>query len=141
MALWQLYGGASSSIAITTTIDKLVDAGLGWQNEEHVHIQKVKYIDHFRDPNMSIGCPADLLQFKHDAYSFEKEIRIIVPRARAYENNPESLKLPLGDLNDFIRSVVVAPEASESFFNVVKDVTKKYGVTSPVKRSKLTHLP
>jgi hypothetical protein len=141
MALWQLYGGAKSSIAVTTTVSKLVDAGLRWQSEKLVLIRKVKYIDHFKDPNMSIGCPADLLQFKHDAYSFEKEIRVIVPRALAYESNPESLKLPLGDLNGFIRSVVVAPEASESFFNVVKDVTKKYGVSSPVKRSKLTHLP
>lgn len=141
MALWQLYGGASASIAITTTVGKLVDAGLSWQREECVLIRKVKYIDHFKDPDMSIGCPADLLQFKHDAYRFEKEIRIIVPQQREYETNPESLRLPLGDLNDFVREVVVAPEATESFVNVVEDVTRKYGVTRPVRRSRLTHLP
>lgn len=141
MALWQLYGGTKSSIAITTTVDKLIDAGLSWQSDECVLIQKVKYIDHFKDPNMSVGCPADLLQFKHDAYSFEKEIRIIVPRTRDYEKNPESVKLPVGDLNKFIRSIDVAPEASEAFFDVVRDVTRKYGITKPVRRSKLTNLP
>lgn len=141
MALWQLYGGAGSSVAVTTTVEKLVSAAAKWEGEHCVFIRNVRYIDHFKNPDMIVGRPSNLLEFKHEAYRFEKEIRIIVPRQAAYKENPESLRLPLGDLNNFIRSIVVGPEASSSFFNVIKDVTKKYGVSSPVRHSKLTHLP
>lgn len=42
MALWQLYGGVSSSVAITSTIGKLVTAALNWR--QNVLIHKVRYI-------------------------------------------------------------------------------------------------
>jgi hypothetical protein len=141
MALWQLYGGAGSSVAITTTVQNLVLAGLGWKEEDEVLIRNVKYIDHFKNPDMIVGRASDLLEFKHEAYKYEGEIRIIVPRQEVYKDNPVALRLPLGNLNDFIRSVVVAPEADPWFFELVKDVTAKYGVVSPVRRSMLTFLP
>jgi len=139
MALWQLYGGAATSVAVTSTVGKLLKAAAGWQ--DHVSLRAVQYIDHFRNPNMAVGWGPDLLQFKHKAYSFEKELRIIVPREDDWETNPAGVSLPLGDLNAVIRSVVVAPEAPPWFFDLVADVTRKYGVHSPVRRSRLTFLP
>lgn len=140
MALWQLYAGVSSSVAITSTIGKLVTAALNWQ--QNVLIHKVRYIDHFKNPDMIIGRYTDLLQFKHKAYQYEDEVRIVVSRqGDQWEQNPDGLRLPLGDLNTLIRSVVVAPEAGSWFFELVGDVTKEFGVSSPVRRSKMTHLP
>jgi hypothetical protein len=141
MALWQLYGGAATSVVVTSTIDNLLAAAFEWG--ESVWIHKVRYIDHFRNPNMvvGVGTGVDLLQFKHDAYGYEKEVRIVVSRHRTWKANPAGISLPLGDLNKLIRSVVVAPEAPPWFFDLVEDVTRKYGVSRPVRRSKLTKLP
>ena len=140
MALWQLYGGASASVAITTTVEKLMGVTCRWERE--AVINKVSYVDHFKNPDMVIGKYPDLLKFKHLAYAYERELRIIVPQqVNDLSTNPDALHLPIDDLNDFIRSVVVAPEAGPWFYDLIKDVTGKYGLTSPVRRSKLTYLP
>jgi hypothetical protein len=140
MALWQLYGGAAASVAITTTVAKLLRAAGNWDRD--VVINEVSYIDHFKNPDMVIGKYTDLLKFKHLAYAYEKELRMIVPQqVDDLSTNPDALHLPLGDLNDFIRSVVVAPEAGPWFYELIKDVTARYGLNSPVRRSKLTYLP
>lgn len=140
MALWQLYGGASASVAVTTTVDQLLGVAGSWHRD--VMLNKVTYIDHFQNPDMVIGKYTDLLKFKHLAYEYEKELRMIVPQqVDDLGANPDALRLPLGDLNDFIRSIVVAPEAGPWFYELVKDVTAKYGINSPVRRSKLTYLP
>jgi len=100
------------------------------------------YIDHVSNPDMIIGNYSDPLQFKHQAYEFENEVRIIVPKqGEDWENNPSGIRLPIFDLNEMIQSVVVAPEADKWFYELVEDVTQKYGVTSPVEKSKLTFLP
>lgn len=139
MALWQLYGGAATCVVVTSTIDKLLGAAFEWN--EPVVIHKVKYIDHFRNPDMIVGAATDLLRFKHEAYRYESEVRIIVSRQRGWQSNPPGIRLPLGQLNEIIRSIVVAPEAAPWFFDLVEDVTRKYGISSPVRRSKLTELP
>ena len=139
MALWQLYGGAATSVVVTSTIDKLLGAAFRWG--EVVLFHKVRYIDHFKNPNMIVGGGSDLLQFKHEAYQYEREVRIVVSRSSDWKSNPSGIRLPLGDLNEVIRSIVVAPEAAPWFFELVEDVTRKYGVRMPVRRSKLTELP
>jgi len=139
MALWQLYGGASTSVAITTSVQQLTIACLKW--DEKVIMHKVQYIDHFKNPDMVIGFTTDLLQFKHEAYEFEHEVRILVPRKDGWKKNPESIRLPLYDLDVLIHSVVVAPEAEPWFFELIEDVTRRYNVNSTVMRSKLTFIP
>lgn len=140
MALWQLYGGASTSVAITTTVKELIIACLQWN--ENVIIKKVEYINHFKNPDMVIGFTTDLLQFKHEAYEFEREVRILVPRKKdEWQNNPEAIRLPLQNLNDLIRSVVVAPEAEPWFFDLIVDITRRYDVNATVSKSVLTCIP
>lgn len=142
MALWQLYGGASQSVAVKSTFEKLVTTALRWKEEKEVLIYKVRYIDHFENPDMIIGGYTDPLQFKHKAYSYERELRIIVPRQHdGWEKNPDGIRLPIGNLNNVIDSIVVAPEAEQWFYEIIRDVTQKYGVASPVCRSKLTYAP
>ena len=126
-------------MVVTSTIDKLLGAAFRWG--EVVLFHKVRYIDHFKNPNMIVGGGSDLLQFKHEAYQYEREVRIVVSRSSDWKSNPSGIRLPLGDLNEVIRSIVVAPEAAPWFFELVEDVTRKYGVRMPVRRSKLTELP
>ncbi len=138
MALWQLYGGASTSLGVNTTVERLTKTCLSWS--ESVLIQKVKYIDHFENPDMVIGRYTDPLQFKHEAYDFEQEVRILVPRQSGWEKNPESIHLPVS-VSALVTSIVVAPEAGGWFFDLVQDVTERYGLKVPVKMSALAQLP
>jgi hypothetical protein len=140
MALWQLYGGGQNSLAITSTLGKLMRTALEWQTKVLIH--KVEYIDHFKSPDMIVGCYTDLLRFKHEAYKYEAEVRIVVPKLHEKrEGNLPELRLPVRDLNALLRSVVVSPEAGDWFYELVKDVSRKYGITVPIRRSRLTSLP
>ncbi|MBZ0095400.1 MAG: hypothetical protein K8H75_08560 [Sulfuricella sp.] len=141
MALWQLYGTASSGVAVDTTIGELIDACLKW--DEKVWIHKVQYLDHFANPDMGTGSSLDPLQFKHVGYRFEEEIRLVIGRMHPQHGEtqrPIGLGFPV-DLSRLIRSVVVSPEAKPWFFDLVSDVTSRYNVSAPVIPSPLTTLP
>jgi hypothetical protein len=140
MALWHLYGGVASAIAITTTVTRLTHACLGWN--ESVMMEGVRYIDHAKNPDMIIGRYTDPLCFKHKAYTFENEVRILLCRlCPAVRKNPKGIRMPLTDLGKVIRSVIVAPEADVWFFKLVQDIVRRYDFSIPVRRSKLTRLP
>lgn len=139
MALWQLFGGSSNSVAVSTTAGRLTRMCFQWN--ESSHIAKVRYIDHFEDPDMIIGRYTDPLQFKHVAFEFEREVRLMIPRQENWTENPKGVHRKIDDLNDLITSVVIAPEAEAWFLDLVQDLSQKYGLKAPVKMSQLASLP
>lgn len=140
MALWQLYGGVKTSVAINTTVQRLVRVAVDWNEQVVVH--RVNYIDHSKNPDMVIGCYTDVLRYKNEAYEYEKELRLIVPRqGNEWESNPIGINLSIAKLSDLIASVVVAPEAEDWFVEIVKDLCKKYRLDVPVRPSRLTYMP
>lgn len=139
MALWQLYGGLKTCLAITTTVKKLIGMALSWKEPALIH--RVKYINHVKNPDMIVGHYSDMLQYKHESYGYERELRLIVPRqGKGREDNPPFLRLPLAHPGDLVRSVVVAPEAEDWFFDAVNDLSRRYGLDAPVHRSKLASM-
>ena len=140
MALWQLYGGVKTSIVVTSTVDRLIRCGHSWNRSMHLH--KVRYVDHRRVRNYIIGRYTDVLQYKSDAYKYERELRIIVPQQEdGWETNPIGLRLALPSVDALVRSVVVAPEADPSFLEDVRELCKRYGLKAPVRRSMLSLVP
>jgi hypothetical protein len=139
MALWQLFGGTKESVAICTTSDRLSNVCAKWNKS--VDIAKVKYIDHFENPDMIISGYSDPIKFKHVAFEFEREVRVILSEQENWHKNLTGMKLSVGELDDLITSVVVAPEAECWFLDIVKDLTAKYGLKAPVKKSQLASLP
>ena len=140
MALWQLYGGTRSSIALTTTVDRLITLCLKWRRTAHV--KKVQYVDHRKIKTFVIGHYTDVLEYKNLAYAYEDELRVIVPQqGEGWEANPAGLRLPVPNLDALIRSIVVSPEADPSFKVAVEDLCRKYGLSSPVRRSVLASTP
>lgn len=142
MALWKLYGGASQSVAITTTVDRLAMVVPSWAKYGRVGVKKVRYINHAgRLPNGAYGLDDGVFGLKHTAYGFEKEVRIVVtcpiPEEQAESQN--SIRVP-ASLDCFVRSIVVAPEAEDWFFDLVLDITRRYNVNVPVRRSVLASL-
>lgn len=139
MALWQLYGGLKTCLAITTTVNKLIQVAHSWKEPALIH--RVKYINHLKNPDMIVGQYSDMLRYKHESYAYEKELRLIVPRQDIrWEKNPQFLRLPLTNFSELVRSVVVAPAAEDGFFDAVNDLSRRYGLDAPVRRSKLAFM-
>lgn len=137
MALWQLYGGVKTSVVITTTVDRLVTCAAAWNRDLHLH--KVKYVDHRKVRNYIIGRYTDVLQYKSDAYKYEKELRIVLPQqGEGWEANPIGIRLPLPSIDMLVRSIVVSPEADDAFFDAVCGLCRRYEVAAPVRRSILS---
>ena len=142
MALWKLYGRSNESVAITTTIECLTFVAPSWGKFGRVDIKKVRYINHAgKLPNGVYALDDSLFGLKHQAYAFEKEIRIVVTRAvdNSLECQPKAIRIPV-NMNDFLRSIVVAPESGDWFFDLVVDLASKYNVIAPIRRSSLTQL-
>ncbi len=138
MALWKIYGGSSQSVAISTTVERLITAAFNWCPEGRVLIKKVRYINHGGTlPDGVYSLDQHIFGFKHIAYSYEREVRVILTRPSGAMR--KALRLPL-NFNDFALNIIVAPEAPEWFFKLVKDVAEKYVVTVPVEKSELVYL-
>lgn len=136
MALWQLYGGTRSSVALTTTVNKLVQLCADWKRP--AILCRVEYVDHRKKSTYAIGQYTDVLRYKNLAYAYEDELRILVPEQdEGWQDNALGLRLPISNLNTLVRSIVVAPEAGSEFKSAVEDLCRKYGVTAPVRRSAL----
>lgn len=138
MALWQLYGGVRTGIAITTTVARIVDCAADWN--ESIHVHKVKYVNHKKPPNYAVGSPRDVLQYKSDAYKFESELRVIVSRNRT-SSQSRGIRLPVTNLDSLVRSVVLSPEAEPNFVAAVSDLCARYGLKAPVRKSTLSYIP
>lgn len=143
MALWKLYGVSAESVAITTTVKRLTTVAPGWAEHGSIDVRKVRYINYAgrRLPNGVYGLGKDLFRLKHVAYSFEKEVRVVLTRSTKMgrDTTPSAIRVPV-NLDRFLRSIVVGPEADNWFFDLVVDVARKYNITAPVRRSELTHL-
>lgn len=140
MALWQLYGGLKTSIVVTTTVDRLLTCGSTWNRSMLLH--KVRYVDHRRVRNYIMGHFTDVLKYKSDAYKFERELRVIVPQQEdGWETNPIGIRLALPSVDVLVRSIVVAPEADQSFLEAVRELCRRYGLKAPIKRSVLSLVP
>lgn len=140
MALWQLYGGVKTSVAVTSTVDRLLSCGFSWNRRMHLH--KVRYVDHRRVRTYAMGAFTDPLQYKSDSYKYEKELRVIVPQQEdGWEENPMGIRLSLPNLDVLVRSVVVAPEADLNFLQAIRELCKRYGLSAPVRRSMLSFAP
>jgi hypothetical protein len=136
MALWQLYGSSSMGVVVTTTAQRLIDAAIEWSKQERIEIFKVSYIDHLRNPDMVVGRYTDPLRYKHEAYSFEKEVRVVLTRVGTRKPKPPGLHLRV-KLDQLVRSVVIAPDASQWFIDLVRDLSNRYELSAPVRRSSL----
>lgn len=103
---------------------------------------KVQYINHAGPLPDGVYAPDPyVFGLKHVAYGFEKEVRIVVthPTLRRRGTALPFIRVPV-NIDRFLRRIVVAPEADDSFFELVTDVARKYDVAAPVRKSDLSLL-
>lgn len=143
MAMWSIYGRSSCSVALTTTVHQL-KATLADQTLPYdISIEKVEYVKHWHDPALDIKPYSRVFAYKTKAYEFEKEVRILVDRfAGEFETQITETGMPIKvSPQTLLRSIVIAPEAPQWFETLVREVSQRYGIVAPVRRSALTREP
>ena len=136
-AMWSLYTANKQGVAIKTTWEKLEAAADG------AYLAKVRYRD-FITGRARIRIPSDVFEYKRKAFSHEKEVRAIIthyPSAGIQNGMPKNsapsrleqlpktgVSVELSDLAGFLDKIVVSPYSDPWFNDVVKGLTKKYGL-------------
>ena len=145
--------GVSSPLAVVTQV-KYIDPKRGSKPFQENDIFDVCF-DHDQLPQDQdkqdwIGMMGGAFGVKLVAYEYEKEVRLLV----LDENAPETMKImttpmpegegvlhiPVGDLEGFLTGISVSPKAPDWFVTIVKELTRRFGVTLdkiPVKKSEL----
>lgn len=143
MAMWRIYGISNCSVALTTTVGKL-QAALREQRIQHLlSIEKVQYVKHWRNPELDISPYSRVFAYKTKAYDFEKEVRVLIDRSVG-EFDDEIAEIGMAikiSQKTLLRSIVISPEAPPWFDSLVRAVAEKFGITAPVRRSKLATDP
>lgn len=143
MALWRLYGKTNDCVAITTTVERLRTTLNEFDVIGQLSLRKVQYIKHWRDPKIEIKPYSNLFRYKTVGYAFENEVRVILDRhEKTFEatSKDEGIALPV-NMQKFLRSIVVSPECSSWFKDVVKDIAYRYNVRCPIRNSSMSRQP
>lgn len=143
MAMWNLYGQSSCSVAITTTVGKLKSALEEQKHDYCFFIERVGYVKHWRDPQLDITPYSRVFAYKVKAYEHEKEVRVLLDRsADEFDAKINVTGMPIMvELASLLRSIVIAPEAPDWFSSLVNQLVQRYSIDAPVHRSKLATDP
>jgi len=153
MAMWDLYGRASGSIAVKSTIGHLKHAVESLSDE--VYVGEVRYVDPEAicfNGNALAMCVRKSLSYRH-----ETEVRMLIwrpgiaPASLASQRTPASWRAALDELKPTIppgipvrinlaatiAEVVVGPREPEWLRNMVPDLLKRYDLRQKVSFSTL----
>jgi hypothetical protein len=161
-AMWKMYATLNAGIAIQTTYKKLQKSF--HEHHQNVTIRKVRYVDN-KKKDITVSWIPHRFSMKGESFSCENELRIFVEgidnttRCIASEDGtyygcdiiPQDERIPIDrddngiyvkvDLNDFIEKIYVSPLSEKWFSDLVKTVTKKYGLNQIVEKSDLLDKP
>jgi hypothetical protein len=140
-ALWKIYSDFSKGIMIRSSISRLKKS-LEITQEE-IRLSEIRYLNYEREimPDGNIIFP---IIHKQKAYAYEDEVRLI------YETKQDGLEhdwtkeyVQEGiyiqtDLNELIEEIIIGPYSPIWYYELVKDITIKFGLNKPINRSVLT---
>lgn len=145
-AMWKLYSQGYDGIAVKTHFRSLADS---FTCSEEVLIGKVEYLDYDTEYIQERNAFAPHL-YKRHSFEHEKEVRAIIigdselvqkGRMRVPQGRHETGAYYAVDISHLIKEVVVAPYADNWFIELVQSVAFRYGMTGPVRKSRLSEAP
>lgn len=126
--MWLAYGGSNNSVAIVTKYEKLINALLESRNQGHYIAQKIDY-SYSKDRKVSTLELVEPIFLKRRRYKNENELRVATYNYRlAGDDDNEFADFGTNgfnvhiDLNSLIDYVVVNPNASNWFKEMVKTI-------------------
>ncbi len=136
-AMWDLYGGSGSAIAIESTY-KALDSCLG----EHIYLGLVSYIDYGID-EIPLGDLSRASMYKRKSFEHEKEVRCIIwdndrfiAGVGGQDDDTAGVKHKV-ELNDLIQRVHISPTAKSWFVDLVSEFTSQLDYNFLVNQSDL----
>lgn len=140
-ALWKIYSDFSKGIMIKSSISRL-KRSLANAKEE-IKLSEIHYLDYDNEP-MPDGNTMYPLIHKHNAYSYEDEVRLINQVNQdgwihdwSKEEVFEGIFIET-NINYLIREIIISPYSPRWFFDIVQDLSKKYGLEKQIKKSTLS---
>jgi hypothetical protein len=140
-ALWKIYADFNKGIMIKSTISRLEKS---FKNEERdIQLSEIHYLHYEKEmmPDFNLNFP---VIHKDVAYNYEEEVRLIYQLKQSYwnidwakEEVEEGLYLS-SDLNELIEEIIIGPYSPKWFYNLVQDISKKYELERPIKKSRLS---
>lgn len=160
-AMWKIFTTVNTGIAIQTTVKQLKKSFHYYHRP--VYISKIKYGDN-KHKDTTISWIPHRFSRKGKSFIHEQELRIftegtditsecfasddginykfytIPPYNHIVEKDDDGIYVNI-DPDYFIEKIYVAPLAEEWFFDLVKKITKRYGLHQPVEKSSLLNKP
>lgn len=138
-AMWKLYLASGEGVAIQSTFDRLIK-GFD-KTTRKIYVGQVKYIDYENE-----WCPEDNMFYpflhKRKSFEHEKELRAIFPEFSGFNTEIPSGFIVETDLEILIENIHTSPTAPEWFYDMVKSVSEKYGISEQkVRQSHLNEKP
>lgn len=143
MAMWQIYGKSSCSLALTTTVGQLRQSLEEQDLRYELAIEKVQYVKHWDDPELDIAPYSRVFAYKTNPYEYENEVRVLIDRFHGeFDSGMPEDGMPIKVAHKtLLRSIVIAPEAPAWFESLIREVAQRYGITVSVSRSMLASKP
>ncbi len=165
VAMWKLYGKGKNAVMLESNAKELADAFDDFDKSKEwlANLVRLRYVlpgdlncgkvfdgeaplwqngfegafsESFRFHHTYAG-----LQYKHISYSFENEYRLIAAHKDRGERPNDGIVLPLNK-SSFIKNVILQPDSSDIFADVVQDCLNKYDFNDvPIQKSFLDELP
>ncbi len=140
--MWKSYSNTNNGILIITDYESLKRAFNA--SKENITPSLVKYID-WEKQFVPAGNTFYPFIHKPIFYTYEKELRLMYPIAdMPLKADWSKQKSQYGvaidcNMNDLIQKIIVAPFATDSYFENIESLAKKYGINSPIERSQLAY--
>lgn len=131
-AFWKMYAKDKLGVAMKTSLEDLKNSFN--QTKQDVYIGQVNYFD---PKKLNYNRRNALFPFlnKHRYYSYESEVRCIIPMGSSFEEN--FLKTPV-DLNLLIQEIYISPFAIDiGFKDLLELIRDKYGLKFEIKLSEI----
>jgi hypothetical protein len=144
-ALWKIYSDFSKGIMIKSSVLAVVKSFE--KSKDEIFISEVEYLDYDND-TMPDGNTFFPLIHKQLAYNYEKEVRLIynIQPDKGWDFDWSKEEINEGkyiecDPNHLIKEIILSPYSPKWYFDLIEDISNKYGLNIPIKKSKLSILP
>jgi hypothetical protein len=147
MAMWRLYARKCYGIAIKSTFDDLCKS---ITSPEKIYIGKVEYWDKEPSDLKDIGLYSGGVLHKRQCYNYEREVRSVVHKRSLFweelgiwgflDEGKKGVNI-IVNLSVLIKKVYTCPDSPEWFYELVKNIVKKYGMNFEVLKSDLLEKP
>lgn len=146
-AMWKLYANFKKGLAITTTIESLINSLEPYKIKpeyasETLNVGKIEYIDLMNETiNQNM---MNRFFYKHNAFSWEKEFRLTISLRMAEEFGvliPEDGIFVKINPKILIKNIYLGPSISDEDRKKILDVCEKNGIENRIKISSLLGKP